>query len=472
MGVSGAGDRRPMYRKIWDEHVVKSRPDGSDLIFIDRKLLYEASSYQAFEGLRRSGRQVRHAEGILAVADHTVPTHSRAPEALRPEVRHQIEALERNCREHGITNITLDDQRHGIVHVMGPEQGLALPGTIVVCADSHTSTHGAFGALAFGVGATEFEHILATGTTAMTISPTMLLELHGALPAGTVAKDLVLAAIGYIGAAGAVGHALEFSGSAILALPMEGRMTVCNMAVEAGARVGMIAPDALTFEWLKGRPMAPKGAHWDAAVAAWQTLPSTPDADFDRRDRLDVSRLAPQVTWGTSPEHVIGVDGRVPDPAAAPNAAKGAAWRRALEYMDLKPGTRMEDVPVQKVFIGSCTNSRISDLRAAAAMVRGRRVAEGVHAIVAPGSGLVRAAAEAEGLDRILTEAGFEWRHAGCSLCFGNAYDVVGEGQRCASTSNRNFENRQGRGSRTHLVSPAMAAAAAIAGRFVDIRGL
>ncbi|MBV9841796.1 MAG: 3-isopropylmalate dehydratase large subunit [Sphingomonadaceae bacterium] len=458
------------YDKIWDDHVVEELPDGTARLLIDRKLVYEAGSVQVFRGIRAAGRSIPNPERVLAVPDHVLPTHDRSPEALAGMPALLLEELERNSRDFGIEHIPLFDERQGIAHVVGPEQGFTLPGTTIVCHDSHTATHGAFGALAFGVGASEFEHIMVTQTLLQRRSDTMRIGFDGVAPAWIGGKDLILAAIGTIGARGGTGYAIEFAGEAIAALSMEGRMTMCNMAIEAGARVGLIAPDETTYRWLNGRPKAPKGAMWEQALAYWRTLPSGRDARFDREVLLDVSALAPQVTWGTSPEHVVGIDGRVPDPKDAGDAAQADAWTRALDYMGLAPGTAMADVAVSRVFIGSCTNSRIEDLRSAAAVLKGRKIADGVHAFVSPGSGLVKKQAEAEGLDRIFTEAGFEWRLPGCSMCFGGPFDSLKPGERCASTSNRNFENRQGRDGRTHLVSPAMAAAAAVTGRLADVR--
>ncbi|MET0147095.1 MAG: 3-isopropylmalate dehydratase large subunit [Ilumatobacteraceae bacterium] len=463
---------RTLQQMIWDDHVIDTYPDGTCLLAVDRQMIYEGTSFQAFEALKISKRPVRRPAATLATPDHMVPTHDRSPQAMRSGSRHLVEALDRNCRDHGIFHIPLEDRRQGIVHVVGPEQGFTLPGLVLVCADSHTSTHGAFGALAFGIGTTELEHVLATQTLTQRPSRSMRVTVDGPLAPGVFAKDLALAMIAEIGASGGNGHAIEFAGSAIDALSMEGRMTLCNMAVEAGSRSGLVAPDETTFAYLDGRPFAPVGTAWDQAVAYWRTLRTEDGATFDAEHRLDGTALGPQVTWGTSPEHTVGVDRAVPDPDDAPDAQTADAWRRALEYMDLRPGTAMADVAVDRVFIGTCTNGRLEDIRAAAAVVRGRRIAPGVHAMVTPGSGLVREAAEREGLDVVLRDAGFEWRLPGCSMCFGGAYDSVGDGQRCASTSNRNFENRQGRGARTHLMSPAMAAAAAVTGRITDVREL
>ncbi len=464
---------RTLYDKIWDEHVVRAEPDGTTLLYIDRHLVHEVTSPQAFEGLRLAGRRPWRPQAILAVPDHNVPTTDRSRGIDDPVSRVQVETLDRNCREFGITEFAMDDPRQGIVHVIGPEQGFTLPGMTIVCGDSHTSTHGAFGALAFGIGTSEVEHVLATQCLLTRKSRNMRARFTGALPPGVYAKDLALALIGRIGTAGGTGCALEFAGEAVEGLSMEGRMTLCNMAIEAGARAGLVAVDETTIRYLEGRPLAPKGALWERAVEAWRGLVSDPDAVFDREVEIDVSALEPQVTWGTSPEMVVGVSGRVPDPADEPDPVRRGDMERALAYMGLEPGTPMAEIAVDRVFIGSCTNARIEDLRAAAAVVRGRRVARSVRqALVVPGSGLVKRQAEAEGLDRIFRAAGFEWREPGCSMCLAMNADRLGPGERCASTSNRNFEGRQGAGGRTHLVSPAMAAAAAVAGRFVDVREL
>jgi 3-isopropylmalate/(R)-2-methylmalate dehydratase large subunit len=461
-----------LYDKIWETHLVDSQPDGTSLLYIDRHLVHEVTSPQAFEGLRTSGRRVRRPDATIAVADHNVPTTDRSRGIEEPESRKQVETLERNVKEFGIEYFGLTDIRQGIVHIIGPEQGMTQPGMTIVCGDSHTATHGAFGALAFGIGTSEVEHVLATQTLIQRRAKNMLIEIDGELPLGVTAKDLILAVIGKIGTAGGTGHVVEYGGSAIRGLSMEGRMTVCNMSIEAGARAGLIAPDATTFAYLKGRPHAPKGGAWEQALAFWKTLPSDRSARYDTVVRLDARQIAPQVTWGTSPEDVLPITGSVPDPAAIADANKRAAMERALQYMGLRPGTRLVDVPVQKVFIGSCTNARIEDLRAAAQIAKGRKVATGVNALVVPGSGLVKHQAEEEGLDRVFVEAGFEWREAGCSMCLAMNADRLEPGERCASTSNRNFEGRQGRGGRTHLMSPAMAAAAAIAGKLADVRTL
>ncbi len=462
---------KTLYDKLWDAHVVRSNPDGNTLIYIDRHLVHEVTSPQAFEGLKLAGRALWRSDANLATADHNVPTTARARGITDPVSRLQVETLDRNCADFGITEFGMNDPRQGIVHVVGPEQGATLPGMTVVCGDSHTSTHGAFGALAFGIGTSEVEHVLATQCLLMKKSKNMRVRVQGATPPGVTAKDIVLAVIGRIGTAGGTGHAIEFSGPAVAALSMEGRMTVCNMAIEAGARAGLVAVDDKTIEYLRGRPYAPAQGLWDRAVAAWRSLHSDPDAVFDREIVIDAGAIVPQVTWGTSPEMVVGIDGRVPDPAHEADATRRTSMLGALEYMGLVPGTPMQEIAIDKVFIGSCTNSRIEDLRVAAEVVRGRRVAGSVRlAMVVPGSGPVRDQAEREGLDRIFTAAGFEWREPGCSMCLAMNADRLEPGEHCASTSNRNFEGRQGAGGRTHLVSPAMAAAAGIAGHFVDVR--
>ncbi|PAX06755.1 3-isopropylmalate dehydratase large subunit [Sphingomonas lenta] len=459
---------RTLYDKLFDAHVVDTLPDGTAVLYIDRHLVHEVTSPQAFEGLRAAGRRVRRPDLTFAVPDHNVPTTGRGEPVAEPKSALQLATLEENVREFGVPYIPLTDERQGIVHVVGPEQGLSLPGLTIVCGDSHTSTHGAFGALAFGIGTSEVEHVLATQTLLQRRAKTMRVTCRGCLRPGVSAKDLALAIIARIGTAGATGHALEYAGEAVEALNMAGRMTLCNLAIEAGARAGMIAPDETTFAYCRGRPYAPKGADWDAAVAYWRTLPSDPDAAFDRELEIDAAAVRPMVTWGTSPEAAVPINGAAPDPASVPDEVTAAQIRRALDYMGLAPGQRLADTPVDAVFIGSCTNARIEDIREAARVARGRRVADGVRALVVPGSGLVKRQAEEEGLARILTQAGFEWRDAGCSMCLGMNPDKLGPGQRCASTSNRNFEGRQGPGGRTHLVSPALAAAAAVAGRFVD----
>ena len=463
---------RTLFDKIWDSHLVDRQDDGTCLLYIDRHLVHEVTSPQAFEGLRLTNRNVRRPDATLAVADHNVPTTDRAAGISDPESRLQVETLERNAKANGITYFGMDDIRQGIVHIIGPEQGLTLPGTTLVCGDSHTATHGAFGALAFGIGTSEVEHVLATQTLIQRPAKNMLVEVEGELGAGVTAKDIVLAIIGEIGTAGGTGYVIEYTGRAISRLDMAGRMTVCNMTIEGGARAGLIGPDETTFAYLQGRPMAPKGAAWEQAVAYWRTLPSDPGAHYDKIVRLDAATIVPQVTWGTSPEDVLPITGAVPDPELENDQNRRASMRRALDYMGLEAGQKLAEIPVQRVFIGSCTNGRIEDLRAAAAIARGRKVADGVSAMVVPGSGLVKEQAESEGLDAVFLAAGFEWREPGCSMCLAMNADKLAVGERCASTSNRNFEGRQGRGGRTHLVSPAMAAAAAIAGHLTDVRDL
>jgi 3-isopropylmalate/(R)-2-methylmalate dehydratase large subunit len=460
-----------LFQKLWDAHVVHVEADGTTLLYIDRHLVHEVTSPQAFEGLKLAHRTPRRTDAAIAVPDHNVPTTDRSQGIADPISRLQVETLDANCAEFGITEFRMDDIRQGIVHVIGPEEGLTLPGMTVVCGDSHTSTHGAFGALAFGIGTSEVEHVLATQCLWQKPSKTLLVKVEGALGKGVTAKDIALAIIGEIGTAGGTGYALEFGGPAIRTLSMEGRMTLCNMAIEAGARAGMVAVDQTTIDYVKGRPYSPKGAAWDTAVAWWNTLHSDADATFDRVIELDAANIEPQVTWGTSPEMVTTINNRVPNPADAPSEVKRHDWTRALEYMGLKAGIPIAEIPVDKVFIGSCTNSRIEDLREAAAVAKGRKVAPNVKlAMVVPGSGLVKQQAEVEGLDKVFIEAGFEWREPGCSMCLAMNADRLEPGERCASTSNRNFEGRQGQGGRTHLVSPAMAAAAACAGHFVDVR--
>ncbi len=462
---------KTLYEKLWDSHVVTEYDDGSALLYIDRQLLHEVTSPQAFEGLRLAGRQPWRVAANLAVTDHNVPTTDRSQPVEDPVSRVQIETLDRNCAEFRVTEFGIRDPRQGIVHVVGPEQGTTLPGMTLVCGDSHTSTHGALGALAFGVGTSEVEHVLATQTLVQKKARTMLIRIDGQLGHGVTAKDIILAIIGRIGTAGGTGYALEYGGEAIRGLSMEGRMTICNMSIEAGARTGMVAVDDTTIDYIRGRPNAPAGAQWEQAVASWRNLVSDPDAEFDRVVEMHADEIEPQVTWGTSPEMVASVNRHVPDPAEESDAVRARAMTRALEYMGLEPGTALTDIPMDKIFIGSCTNARIEDLREAAAVVRGRRVAENIRqALVVPGSGVVKQQAEAEGLDRVFLEAGFEWREPGCSMCLGMNPDRLEPGERCASTSNRNFEGRQGQGGRTHLASPAMVAAAAIHGHFVDIR--
>jgi 3-isopropylmalate/(R)-2-methylmalate dehydratase large subunit len=463
---------KTLFDKIWESHLVEQQPDGTAILYIDRHLVHEVTSPQAFEGLRLAGRKLRRPEATLAVADHNVPTVDRKNGIADAESRIQIETLRANCKEFGVQLFDMDDIRQGIVHIIGPEQGMTQPGMTIVCGDSHTSTHGAFGALAFGIGTSQVEHVLATQTLVLKPAKNMRVTVEGALPPGCTAKDIVLAIIGKIGTAGGTGHVVEYAGPVIRALSMEGRMTVCNMTIEAGARAGLIAPDETTFAYLMGKPMAPKAGQWQQAVAYWKSLPSDEGARYETEIAIDAGKIAPQVSWGTSPQHVAPITGRVPDPAAAPDENTRLAWTRALDYMGLAPNMALTDIAIDTVFVGSCTNGRIEDLRAAAAVLRGRHVAEGVRALIVPGSGLVKEQAEAEGLDRIFLAAGCEWREPGCSMCLAMNADRLEPGERCASTSNRNFEGRQGRGGRTHLVSPAMAAAAAIAGHLADVRQL
>ncbi|MBI4005681.1 MAG: 3-isopropylmalate dehydratase large subunit [Gammaproteobacteria bacterium] len=459
-----------LYDKLWDAHVVHDFGDGSALIYIDRHLIHEVTSPQAFEGLALAHRKPWRIAASLAVPDHNVPTTDRHV-INDPVSRLQLETLDQNCSESGITKFEIDDPRQGIVHVIGPEQGASLPGMTIVCGDSHTSTNGALGALAFGIGTSEVEHVLATQCLVLRKARNMRVSVNGQTGKGITAKDIVLVIIGRIGTAGGTGHTIEFAGDAIRALSMEGRMTVCNMSIEAGARAGMIAVDETTIDYVKGRPFSPKGGMWERAVAEWRDLKSDPDAHFDKVVELDASQIQPQVSWGTSPEMVVPIGGCVPDPDKEKDSVKRVGMYRALEYMDLKPGTPMTDIRIDKVFLGSCTNSRIEDLRAAAEVIRGRKVATNVKlALVVPGSGLVKRQAEQEGLDKVFIQAGFEWREPGCSMCLGMNPDRLNPGERCASTSNRNFEGRQGQGGRTHLLSPPMAVAAAIAGHFVDVR--
>jgi 3-isopropylmalate/(R)-2-methylmalate dehydratase large subunit len=461
---------RTFYDKIWDDHLVDEQPDGTCLLYIDRHLVHEVTSPQAFEGLRLSGRKVKHPEKTLLVVDHNVPTSDRSKPNPDAESAAQIAYLAENAKYFGLEYYNEFDKRQGIVHVIGPEQGFTLPGTTVVCGDSHTATHGAFGALAYGIGTSEVEHVLATQTLIQTKSKNMRAIVDGKLPPGVTAKDIILAIIGEIGTAGGTGYALEYAGEAITALSMEGRMTIANMSVEGGAKAGFMAPDEKTYEYLKGRPKSPKGADWDAAVRYWDTLRTDEGAHFDREIRLDAAKLPPLVTWGTSPEQVISIGGRVPVPSEIADENKRRAAERSLEYMGLKGGEKITDIALNRVFIGSCTNSRIEDLREVARVVDGKTVNGSVNAMIVPGSGLVKEQAEAEGLHKIFIKAGFDWREPGCSMCLAMNPDKLEPGERCASTSNRNFEGRQGFRGRTHLVSPAMAAAAAIAGRFVDIR--
>ena len=463
---------KTLYDKIWDDHLIDESDGGTCLIYIDRHLIHEVTSPQAFEGLSMTGRKVRAPEKTLAVVDHNVPTTDRAGGIDDPEAKLQVDTLAKNCAEFGVEYFDEVDVRQGIVHVIGPEQGFTLPGTTIVCGDSHTATHGAFGALAHGIGTSEVEHVLATQTLIQKKSKNMRVTVNGELPPGIAAKDIILAIIGEIGTAGGTGYVIEYAGEAIRSLSMEGRMTVCNMTIEGGARAGLIAPDEKTFEYLKGRPKSPKGAAWEQAVEYWKTLKSDDDAVFDKEITLDAASLPPIVTWGTSPEDVVSVMGEVPDPSSIDDEGKQDSMRRSLDYMGLTPGTRVQDISIDRVFIGSCTNGRIEDLRAAAHIVEGKQVSNHVNAMIVPGSGLVKDQAEAEGLDKIFVDAGFEWREPGCSMCLAMNPDKLEPHERCASTSNRNFEGRQGRLGRTHLVSPAMAAAAAIAGHFVDVREL
>ncbi len=461
---------RTLFEKIWDSHVVDVEPNGTCLLYIDRHLTHEVTTPQPYEGLRQAGRPVRRTDATLAVIDHNIATDRS--EGIPEDSQLQIDTLIKNCEDFGVELFHFDDVRNGIVHIIGPEQGFTLPGTTLVCGDSHTATHGAFGALAFGIGTSEVEHVLATQTLIQAPAKSMRVTVDGALPFGCTAKDLVLAIIGKIGTGGGTGHVIEYAGQAIEDLSMEGRMTVSNMTIEAGARAGLIAPDEKTFEFLKGRPMSPKGEQWDRAVAFWKTLPSDPGAQYDKEVTLDVSEIVPQITWGTSPEDVIPITGTVPDPKSAESNDKRDSMQRALDYMGLTAGTKMTDVTIDRVFVGSCTNGRIEDMRAVAAVAEGRKVADGVRAMIVPGSGLVKQQAEEEGIADILKEAGFEWREPGCSMCLAMNVDRLEPGERCASTTNRNFVGRQGRDGRTHLVSPAMAAAAAVTGRFADVREL
>ncbi|MCX2560848.1 3-isopropylmalate dehydratase large subunit [Acetobacter farinalis] len=463
---------RTLFDKIWDHHVVETLPDGTSILYIDRHLLHEVTSPQAFEGLRLAGRKLRHPEMTMAVVDHNVPTSDRTQPIEEPESRNQIETLERNVKEFGVPYFPLLSASQGIVHVVGPEQGISLPGMTIVCGDSHTSTHGAMGSLAFGIGTSEVEHVMATQTLLQRPAKNMRVTVEGQTGPGVSAKDIMLAIIGHIGTAGGTGHVIEFAGSAIRDLDMAGRMTICNMSIEAGARAGLVAPDDTTFAYVRNRPFAPKGEDFEKAVAFWRTLATDPGAHFDKDVTLRAEDIAPSLTWGTSPETVLPITGTVPDPALEADESKRVQMQRMLEYMGLEAGQKIAGTPVDVVFIGSCTNSRIEDLRAAAQVAAGRKVAEGVRAMIVPGSGLVKRQAEEEGLDRIFLDAGFEWREAGCSMCLGMNPDRLTPGQRCASTSNRNFEGRQGPGGRTHLLSPAMAAAAAVTGCLTDAREL
>jgi len=461
---------RTLFEKIWDAHVVRAAANEPALLYIDLHLVHEVTSPQAFDGLRAAGRKVRRSDLTIATVDHNVPTTSRPSAIEDPVAAKQIETLRRNCAEFGVTLFDINSSDQGIVHVIGPELGLTQPGMTIVCGDSHTSTHGAFGALAFGIGTSEVEHVLATQCLPQNKPKTMLIQVDGRLADGVTAKDLALGIIGQLGTDGATGHVIEYAGEAVRALSMEGRMTLCNMSIEAGARAGMIAPDAATFAYLQNRRYAPRDSDWDAAVAYWDTLASDPDARFDHLVEIDAATIAPCVTWGTSPGMVASIDSNVPDPSDTENENERRGLERALEYMALEPHTRIADIAIDRVFIGSCTNARLEDLRAAARVINGHQVSQSVRAMVVPGSQQVKRAAESEGLDKIFRAAGFEWREAGCSMCLGMNPDILSPGERCASTSNRNFEGRQGRGGRTHLVSPAMAAAAAIAGHFVDVR--
>lgn len=461
---------RTLFEKIWDSHVVDTQEDGTCLLYIDRHIIHEVTSPQPFEGLTLAGRKLRRPDRTLAVIDHNIATDRS--EEIPEDSQLQIDTLRRNCADFGVTLFEVDDPRNGIVHIIGPEQGFTLPGVTLVCGDSHTATHGAFGALAFGIGTSEVEHVMASQTLLQAPVKSMRITVNGELPFGCTAKDLILALIGKIGTAGGTGHVIEFTGPAIEALSMEGRMTVSNMTIEAGARAGLIAPDQKTFDYLVGRPYSPKGAAWEAAVSYWKTLPSDEGATYDKEATLDVSDIEPQVTWGTSPEDVVPITGVVPDPKDAPNPEQAASLARSCEYMGLKPGTKMTDVEIDTIFVGACTNGRIEDIRAMAEIAKGRKVKEGIRTLIVPGSGLVKHQAEEEGLAQILIDAGFDWREPGCSMCLAMNVDQLQPGERCASTSNRNFEGRQGRGGRTHLVSPAMAAAAAITGKLTDVREL
>ena len=463
---------KTLFDKIWDHHLIDTQEDGASLIYIDRHLVHEVTSPQAFEGLRLSGRTVNSPKRTLAVADHNVPTTDRAGGIDEEESRIQVEALDKNVEDFGIPYFNMMDKRQGIVHVIGPEQGFTQPGMTIVCGDSHTATHGAFGALAFGIGTSEVEHVLATQTLIQKPAKNMLINLEGELQTGVSPKDLVLAIIGEIGTAGGTGHVIEYSGEAIKKLSMEGRMTVCNMSIEAGARAGMIAPDQVTFDYLKDKPMSPKGNDWDLAIEWWKSLPSDEGAFYDKRITIDATKIKPTVTWGTSPEDVVSIDGFIPDPSKIEDDDARLKVERSLEYMGLKGGQKISDVEINTVFIGSCTNSRIEDLRSAARIIEGKKVKQGIRAMVVPGSGLVKAQAEEEGLNLMFTEAGFEWREPGCSMCLAMNEDKLQPGERCASTSNRNFEGRQGKGGRTHLVSPQIAAASAITGKLTDCDSL
>ena len=462
-----------LYDKLWQSHVVDTQDDGNCLIYIDRQIIHEVTSPQAFEGLRTAGRGLAHREAMLAVPDHNVPTGADRATAINAEDSQiQLDTLEANCKDFGVEYIPMMDPRQGIVHIVGPEQGFTQPGMTIVCGDSHTSTHGAFGALAFGIGTSEVEHVMATQTLILRRQKNMRIDVDGDLGAGTTAKDIALAIIGKIGTAGGTGYVIEFTGSAIRGLTMEGRMTLCNMSIEAGARSGLVAPDQVTFDYVMGRPKSPKGAAFEQAVAYWKTLPTDDGATYDKEIFLKAADIVPQVTWGTSPENVLPITGVVPNPADVKDAERRTAMERALDYMGLTPGTKLQDVTIERVFIGSCTNGRIEDIRAVAEVVKGKKVHSDVAAWVVPGSGLVKLQAEEEGLDEILMDAGFDWREPGCSMCLAMNADKLGPKERCASTSNRNFEGRQGPKGRTHLMSPAMAAAAALTGRLTDVREL
>ncbi len=462
--------KRTLFEKVWDEHIVTASNGRPALLYIDLHLVHEVTSPQAFDGLRAAGRKVRQTQRTIATVDHNIPTEPRGTPITDPIAARQIEALQKNCKEFGVPLFDMDSPNQGIVHVIGPELGFTQPGKTIVCGDSHTSTHGAFGALAFGIGTSEVEHVLATQCLPQRKPKTMLIQVNGKLPQGVAAKDLILGIIGQIGTDGATGYVIEYAGEAVRALSMEGRMTVCNMSIEGGARAGMIAPDETTFAYLKGRRFAPQGADWDQAVAHWRELPSDPGAQYDKIIEIDAAKLSPFVTWGTNPGMVVPVTGQVPVLADMKSEAERTAAERMYEYMGLKPGTKVEEIPIDRVFIGSCTNSRLEDLRAAAKVAKGHHINSKVRAMVVPGSQVIKQIAEQEGLDKIFREAGFEWRESGCSMCLGMNPDILQPGERCASTSNRNFEGRQGRGGRTHLVSPEMAAAAAITGHFTDIR--
>jgi 3-isopropylmalate/(R)-2-methylmalate dehydratase large subunit len=461
---------KTLYDKIWEDHMVHQQSDGTELLYVDRHLIHEVTSPQAFEGLRINKRKVRRPDLTLAVADHNVPTTDRSKGIIDEESKIQVDTLRNNCEEFGVELFDMNDKRQGIVHIIGPEQGFTQPGTVIVCGDSHTATHGAFGALAFGIGTSEVEHVLATQTLIQKKSKNFRVNVNGKLPIGVTAKDVILKIIGTIGTAGGTGYVIEFAGEVIRNLSMEERMTVCNMTIEGGARAGLIAPDQKTFDYLKGKPKSPKGENWDKALVFWKTLFSDKEAKFDKEVNIDASEIEPLVTWGTSPQDVAMISGKVPNPEVEKDEERKAAMKRSLEYMGLEPNINITDIKIDKVFIGSCTNGRIEDLRNAAKIAKGKKVAKNVNAIVVPGSGLVKAQAEQEGLDKIFIEAGFEWREPGCSMCLAMNADKLSPKERCASTSNRNFEGRQGRGGRTHLVSPAMAAAAAIDGCLTDVR--